>query len=75
MVFKISSMTIVDCLILFPWVLTAALASNIMFHLWFEKKPQRLIYAVDITLRGAEETLDDFIMRAYNEHLGEYRIV
>jgi hypothetical protein len=42
---------------------------------WFKREPQRIIYAVDITLRGTDETLDDFIMRAYNDHLGEYRIV
>jgi hypothetical protein len=56
--------------------------SNILvggLMLWMLKKlypqPQRIIYAVDITLRGTDETMDDFIMRAYNDHLGEYRIV
>jgi hypothetical protein len=68
-------MTIIDCLILFPWIVASTLLSEVVYNKWFKKEPQRIIYAVDITLRGAEETMDDFIMRAYNEHLGEYRIV
>lgn len=68
-------MSIIDCLILSPWVLVATILGEVVYNKWFKKEPQRIIYAVDITLRGAEETIDDFIMRAYNEHLGEYRVV
>ena len=40
-----------------------------------EKRGERIIYTIDITLRKEDETYNDFIERAHREGLGRYELV
>jgi hypothetical protein len=60
-------------LLILPLVIVGTILGNLITK-WLTKQPQRLVYTVDITLRNEGESMDDFIYRAYNERLGQYRI-
>lgn len=42
---------------------------------YFDKKHRTVIYKVNMSLKYAYETNDEFIERAFRERLGSYKIV
>lgn len=41
----------------------------------FPKRFNNVAYVVDLSLKGDDETLDDFIERASEEDLGNYKLI
>ena len=60
---------------LLVYVPLCIILGNLITNEWFVKKPNMIVYAVDITLRGVNETMDEFIKRVMKEGLGRYVIV
>jgi hypothetical protein len=58
-------------LILLPWVVLGCFIANWLFSK-VGRKPKRLIYTLDVTLRLPYESYDDFIKRAFSQGLGRY---
>jgi hypothetical protein len=56
-------------------VMAGFVIGSFLWGLVSKKKPTQVVYQLDMSLMNESESLDQFIMRAFNEGLGSYRIV